>query len=235
MSNFSNQASWNNPPPSPHTPQEPNNPSNNNTTTNTNDANTKNSNNNNLSARRADRNPALDTKLRQMALPLAPLVQLTSGQVHPAFPTTLLNFWLLTDEQLDEIAHFYHQRTPCQWTRHYPCPITWSEGLTIEEKRRKIGKFIGLRGVGFFCFSFSFSLFRSLYFRYVIFFFFTVVFSLREEIRVTGEGKMKAVVALLLLSAKKNMCTNRKSNHSARPRCSSRHANKSKPRPGSSG
>lgn len=152
MSNFSNQASWNNPPPSPHTPQEPNN----NTTTTTSNSDDDNSNNNNVNARRTGRNLALDTKLRQMALPLAPLVQLTSGQVHPAFPTTLLNFWLLTDEQLDEIAHFYHQRTPCQWTRHYPCPITWSEGLTIEEKRRKIGKFIGLRGVGFFSFLVSF-------------------------------------------------------------------------------
>lgn len=100
-----------------------------------------------VGSRRADRNEALEAKLRQMSLPLAPLVQLTSGQVHPSFPPTLLNFWLLTDAQLDEIAHFYHQRTPCQWTRHYPCPITWEEGLGIEEKRRKIGKFIGLRGV----------------------------------------------------------------------------------------
>ncbi|KAJ0121372.1 hypothetical protein J7T55_008536 [Diaporthe amygdali] len=99
-----------------------------------------------VGARRADRNDALEVKLRQMRLPLAPLVQLTSGQIHPSFPPTLLNFWLLTDAQLDELAHFYHQRTPCQWTRHYPCPITWQEGLSIEEKRRKIGKFIGLRG-----------------------------------------------------------------------------------------
>lgn len=155
MSNFSNQASWNSPPPSPHTPQEPNNKSSNNTTaTTTTTSNSGENSNSNVNARRTGRNLALDTKLRQMALPLAPLVQLTSGQVHPAFPTTLLNFWLLTDEQLEEIAHFYHQRTPCQWTRHYPCPITWGEGLTIEEKRRKIGKFIGLRGVRFFCLSF---------------------------------------------------------------------------------
>ncbi|KAJ4416371.1 hypothetical protein N0V82_006808 [Gnomoniopsis sp. IMI 355080] len=96
--------------------------------------------------RRTTRNKALDKKIQQMALPLAPLVQLTSGHVHPAFPSTLLNFWLLTDEQLDELAQFYHQRSPCQWTRHYPCPISWAEGLTVEEKRRKIGKFIGLRG-----------------------------------------------------------------------------------------
>ncbi|KAI3397613.1 hypothetical protein diail_10586 [Diaporthe ilicicola] len=99
-----------------------------------------------LGTRRAGRNGPLDAKLAAMALPLAPLVSLTTGEIHPSFPPTLLNFWLLTDAQLDEIAHFYHQRTPCQWTRHYPCPITWKEGLGIEEKRRKIGKFIGLRG-----------------------------------------------------------------------------------------
>lgn len=111
-----------------------------------------NSSSRSVGTRRADRNEALEAKLRQMSLPLAPLVQLTSGQIHPSFPPTLLNFWLLTDAQLDEIAHFYHQRTPCQWTRHYPCPITWEEGLGIEEKRRKIGKFIGLRGVSILSF-----------------------------------------------------------------------------------
>lgn len=135
MNNFSmNQGSQNNPPPSPLMPRDGNGDNNNN-------------NNNGLPSRRNAKNPALDNKIRQMELRLAPLVQLTSGQVHPAFPSTLLNFWLLTDDQLDQLAHFYHQRKPCQWTRHYPCPITWGEGLTIEEKRRKIGKFIGLRGV----------------------------------------------------------------------------------------
>ncbi|KAK2069366.1 hypothetical protein P8C59_003952 [Phyllachora maydis] len=99
-----------------------------------------------LGRRRAAANPTLETKLAQMALPLAPLVQLTTGQVHPAFPATLLGFWLLTDEQLDGLAAFYHQRTPCRWTAYYPCPITWRAGLSLEEKRRKIGKFIGLRG-----------------------------------------------------------------------------------------
>ncbi|ROW16090.1 hypothetical protein VPNG_01926 [Cytospora leucostoma] len=87
-----------------------------------------------------------DTKLKQLALPLRPLVEIQDGQVHPAFPATILNFWLLTDEQLDELAHFYHQRTPSRYTMGYPCPITWGEGLTIEEKRRKMGKFIGLKG-----------------------------------------------------------------------------------------
>ncbi|KAI0022217.1 hypothetical protein F4780DRAFT_207686 [Xylariomycetidae sp. FL0641] len=99
-----------------------------------------------LGSRRAAKDPAFREKLAQMALPLAPLVQLTTGDVHPHFPGTLLGFWLLTDAQLEELAHFYHQRTPCRWTFHYPCPITWSSALSLEEKRRKIGRFIGLRG-----------------------------------------------------------------------------------------
>lgn len=131
-----NEGSHNNPPPSPHMPRDDNN-------------NTSSHNTAGFSTRRTTRNKELDKKIQQMALPLAPLVQLTSGHVHPSFPSTLLNFWLLTDAQLDELAQFYHQRSPCQWTRHYPCPISWAEGLTLEEKRRKIGKFIGLRGVSF--------------------------------------------------------------------------------------
>ncbi|KAK0633437.1 hypothetical protein B0T14DRAFT_399680, partial [Immersiella caudata] len=91
-------------------------------------------------------NPALQSKLAQMRLTLAPLVQLTTGEIHPSFPSTLLSFWLLTDPELEELASFYHQRTPCQWTWRYPCPVRWGEGLTIEAKRRKIGRFIGLRG-----------------------------------------------------------------------------------------
>lgn len=131
-----NHGSHNNPPPSPHMPRGGNGSTHHHSS--------------GFGTKRTSRNKALFRKIQQMALPLAPLVQLTSGHVHPAFPSTLLNFWLLTDEQLDEIAQFYHQRSPCQWTRHYPCPISWAEGLTIEEKRRKIGKFIGLRGVSVF-------------------------------------------------------------------------------------
>ncbi|KAI1799790.1 hypothetical protein F4811DRAFT_557441 [Daldinia bambusicola] len=99
-----------------------------------------------LGGRRAAQNAAFREKLRQMALPLAPLVQLTTGEIHAAFPATLLKFWLLTDAELEELAHFYHQRTPCRWTFHYPCPIAWSSDMPLEEKRRRIGRFIGLRG-----------------------------------------------------------------------------------------
>lgn len=81
-----------------------------------------------------------------MALQLAPLVQITTGDIHPDFPSTVLSFWLLTSDQLDELAHFYHQRTPSLLSAHYPCPVIWGRNLTLEEKRRKIGRFIGLGG-----------------------------------------------------------------------------------------
>ncbi|KAM7185455.1 hypothetical protein V8F33_012404 [Rhypophila sp. PSN 637] len=90
--------------------------------------------------------PLFPKKIQTLSLPLAPFVQLTSGLVHPAFPQTLLHFWLLTSDQLDALAAFYHQSPPCEWTAHYPCPIVYHPGLSLEEKRRKIGKFIGLRG-----------------------------------------------------------------------------------------
>ncbi|KAM3089250.1 hypothetical protein ACMFMG_000855 [Clarireedia jacksonii] len=91
-------------------------------------------------------NPALADKLKSMALPLHPLVCLTTGQIHPAFPPTLLGFWLLTSDELDDMAHFYHQRTPSAWTAMYPCPVRWNRHAGLEVKRRKLGKFIGLRG-----------------------------------------------------------------------------------------
>lgn len=95
---------------------------------------------------RRPQNPDLQAKIAEMALPLAPLVRITSGEVHPYFPLTLLNFWVLTSDQLDELAHFYHQRTPSPWSAYYPCPVIWGKGLGLEEKRRKIGRFIGLTG-----------------------------------------------------------------------------------------
>lgn len=99
-----------------------------------------------MAQRRLAKNPHLARKLEQMALPLAPLVQLTTGAVHKAFPTTVLKFWLLTDDELEDLAFFYHQKFPCPWTTQYPCPIVWNSELPLEEKRRKMGRFIGLRG-----------------------------------------------------------------------------------------
>ncbi|KAK0383148.1 hypothetical protein NLU13_9061 [Sarocladium strictum] len=97
--------------------------------------------------RRLHRNTAFQAKLAQMRIRLSPIVQISTGAVHPAFPKTLLNFWLLTEEQLDSLALFYHQRYPNEFTMSYPCPVEWpATGLTIADKRRKMGRFIGLRG-----------------------------------------------------------------------------------------
>lgn len=120
-------------PPSPHHPNSPSFHHHQSTTTR-------------FGPRRAALNPAFQHKLEQMSLKLAPLVQLTTGEIHPDFPQSLLCYWLLTNEQLDSLAHFYHQRTPCWWTTQYPCPVYWPSGLSLEEKRRKLGRFIGLRG-----------------------------------------------------------------------------------------
>jgi hypothetical protein len=95
---------------------------------------------------RKTQNADLRAKVSQLALPLAPLVQLSSGRVHPSFPQTLLRYHLLTDAELEDLAHFYHQRTPCALTSHYPKPMNWKQGLTVNEKKRKWGRFMGLRG-----------------------------------------------------------------------------------------
>ncbi|TVY49307.1 hypothetical protein LOCC1_G000706 [Lachnellula occidentalis] len=92
------------------------------------------------------RNPALEAKIAQMARTLCPLVRVTDGAHHHAFPLTILNFHLLTSQQCDDLAHHFHQRTPSDWTCLYPIRIEWRNDATLDEKRRRIGRFIGLRG-----------------------------------------------------------------------------------------
>jgi len=125
-----------------------------------------------------------------------------TGLPHPAFPATLLNYHLLTDAQLDDLAHFYHQRTPGPDSLRYPMPVVsryWApavraaepdpvteeecvevffeavereyhaqkmrevcrilgmdtlppdadkqQGPTIEDRRRRFGRFLGLQGL----------------------------------------------------------------------------------------
>lgn len=100
-----------------------------------------------LAARRIARRPALESKLQHMTLKLEWLVNVDTMQPHPNFPSNILQFWLLTDDQLEAMASFYHQRTPSRHSAYYPCPVNWPRtGLTLEDKRRKFGRFIGLRG-----------------------------------------------------------------------------------------
>ena len=86
--------------------------------------------------------------VEHLALTLQPLLSMTTGTPHPAFPRSILAFHLLTERQLDDLAHFYHQRTPTLHSLHYPAPIItrWKRDADIEDKRRRFGRFLGLRG-----------------------------------------------------------------------------------------
>jgi hypothetical protein len=90
--------------------------------------------------------PAFRDKIRKMARSLSPLVQVDTGRIHPDFPRYLVNFWLLTHDQLDSLAEFYHQRHVGPLTFEYPIRVQWPEGMSLEQKRRRFGRFIGLRG-----------------------------------------------------------------------------------------
>ncbi|KIW07923.1 hypothetical protein, variant [Verruconis gallopava] len=113
-------------------------------------------------------NTQLQNKISQMRLKLAPIYPLPSGPPHPAYPKTLLHYWLLTESQLDALAQYYHQISPGNpWRLQYPACMNWDRDflavphssmgeeerracLSPEErlaiKRRMFGKFIGLRG-----------------------------------------------------------------------------------------
>ncbi|KAL8972194.1 MAG: hypothetical protein Q9183_000677 [Haloplaca sp. 2 TL-2023] len=143
------------PPPTPTTPHMPSTPSSTSPTLVNDDKRNNENGHLTLQFRR---------KLNHLSTPLAPLLSVTSGTSHPAFPTTLLHYHLLTSEQLDDLAHHYHQRTPSEYSLFYPLPVVgrWSvppsgsaqqqqqqEGtreVGIEDKRRRFGRFVGLRG-----------------------------------------------------------------------------------------
>jgi hypothetical protein len=98
--------------------------------------------------------------IEHLRAPLVPLVSVTSGLPHPDFPCSLLQYHLLTDEQLDSLARWYHQVSPpMAETFMYPAWIpAWAslvgrdtaddvqDDTDIETKRRRWGRFIGLRG-----------------------------------------------------------------------------------------
>lgn len=80
-----------------------------------------------------------------------------TGLQHTDFPRTLLSFHLLTSAQLDELARHYHQVwPPVPATFYYPMRIpAWVAQVDgqmqpgrvdLETKRRRFGRFIGLRG-----------------------------------------------------------------------------------------
>lgn len=83
-----------------------------------------------------------------LASKLHPLLSVSSGLPHPDFPASLLHYHILTEAQLDDLAHFYHQRTPTALSFAYPAPVMarWVKQAPVEDKRRRFGRFVGLRG-----------------------------------------------------------------------------------------
>lgn len=84
---------------------------------------------------------------------LCPLVSIDTGEFATNFPRTLLEYHLLTHQQLDELAtHFHQVHPPMPQTKWYPKQVpAWvgtpeARTLSLETKRRRFGRFIGLQG-----------------------------------------------------------------------------------------
>jgi hypothetical protein len=114
--------------------------------------------------------PAYANAVSHLRTPLVPLISVTTGFSHPQFPRSLLQYHLLTHDQLDSLARWYHQTEPPMeeswmypaWIPPYTRRATWQatgftnntaidsdtamEGVTLTTKRRRWGRFIGLRG-----------------------------------------------------------------------------------------
>ncbi|QKX54134.1 uncharacterized protein TRUGW13939_01218 [Talaromyces rugulosus] len=97
--------------------------------------------------------PQFKPTIEHFSKKLAVLVSVTSGEAHPDAPQSILAFHLLTNQQLDDIARHYHQVWPpmpesFEYPKMIPAWIgTESEDTTdIATKRRRIGRFIGMRG-----------------------------------------------------------------------------------------
>lgn len=109
--------------------------------------------------------------ITHLSTPLVPLISVTTGFPHPEFPRSLLQYHLLTHEQLDSLARWYHQVEPSveeswmypAWIPPYTRRATAQagprqpqaqnsgnegrmEGVSLTTKRRRWGRFIGLRG-----------------------------------------------------------------------------------------
>jgi hypothetical protein len=111
----------------------------------------------------SSRNPELAEKISQMRLTIAPIVHVENGLPAPEFPPNMLSLFLLTEDQLDALAHFYSQSTPDHLTQQYPQTMDWSkpflekdstlpENCRLNElervkiKMRMFARFIGMKG-----------------------------------------------------------------------------------------
>lgn len=112
----------------------------------------------------ATRNPELQKKIEEMRLVIAPIVHVGTGLAPLQFPQTILSLFLLTEADLDAMAHYYDQVTPCQQTYQYPQTMDWSRPILAKPppgetselwlsdyerlriKVRMFARFIGMRG-----------------------------------------------------------------------------------------
>lgn len=112
----------------------------------------------------SERNPDLALKVSQMRLTIAPIVHVVTGQPAPDYPSTMLQLFTLTEDQLDSLAQYYNQsHTPTQLTYQYPQTMDWnkpvlqndpalpeecklSEIERLKVKMRMFARFIGMRG-----------------------------------------------------------------------------------------
>ncbi len=98
-----------------------------------------------------------------MRLNIAPIFHVVTGRPAPEFPPTMLSLFLLTEDQLDALAHYYSQVISSEFTHAYPTTMRWdhdflSQDLTLPEncrlsdlerlqiKMRLFARFIGMRG-----------------------------------------------------------------------------------------
>lgn len=76
----------------------------------------------------------LQAELKLLNSKLCPLYPQPCGPPHPKFPKTILHWLLLTEDELDDLAHYYSQSTPNAFTASYPAPMGWdSEFLERNE------------------------------------------------------------------------------------------------------
>ena len=111
----------------------------------------------------------LSNRISHLASQLVPLISVRTGLPHPLFPRSLLQYHLLTHDQLDALARHYHQTLDAGEERWmYPCPIPFGKSwcgssppamsshatnelerrhlVDLETRRRRWGRFIGLKG-----------------------------------------------------------------------------------------
>jgi hypothetical protein len=77
----------------------------------------------------SNRNSALESKIKTLHLKNDPIVCVISSKPHPAHPNTMLEFCLLTEAQLDSMAHYYSQSVPSGYTNIYSRTMSWDRGF----------------------------------------------------------------------------------------------------------